>query len=312
MKTFEFIKSPLNYTGNKSRLLDQIIPFFPKKINRFVDLCCGGASVGLNVEADNVLCFDVNHNVIDLLKTLKTYGEGKIIEKMENIIQNFKLSDSFNKGYSFYKGYIDKNNGLKEYNKNGYIELRDFYNTKVENYHYMERSIYLYTLLVYCFNNDMRFNSKGNFNMPTGKTDFNKSIRKKLSSFKEAVSKKNIDFIAADMNIIKELELNSDDFLYIDPPYLITTAVYNEKNGWNETKEKNLLSIIDSIHKNKIKFALSNVISKNSAKNDILIDWIQENKFNVVDINSHYRSASYNKIDRNAKEREVLIMNYDI
>lgn len=29
----EFIKSPLNYTGNKYRILKQIVPFFPKKIN---------------------------------------------------------------------------------------------------------------------------------------------------------------------------------------------------------------------------------------------------------------------------------------
>ncbi len=306
------IKSPLNYTGNKSRLLDQIIPFFPKKISRFVDLCCGGASVGLNVEADNILCLDLNKEVIDLLRTLKTYGESKIIEKVEQILKKFELSDSFNNNYGSYRDYIDGNNGLKRYNKDGYIKLRDYYNGEVKYYNYMERSIYLYTLLAYCFNNDMRFNSNGNFNMPVGKTDFNKSIRKKLSSFKEAVSKKNIDFITADINIIKELELNSEDFLYIDPPYLITTAVYNENNNWNKSLERELLTTLDFIHKSKVKFALSNVIAKNNRKNEILMDWIQENKFNVVDINSHYRSASYNKIDRNAKEREVLIMNYDI
>lgn len=37
----DFIKSPLNYTGNKYRILDQIEEFFPKQINQMIDLFCG-------------------------------------------------------------------------------------------------------------------------------------------------------------------------------------------------------------------------------------------------------------------------------
>ncbi|WP_413854059.1 DNA adenine methylase, partial [Candidatus Ruminimicrobium bovinum] len=80
------VKTPLNYTGNKSRILDQLIQFFPKEIDRFVDLCCGGASVGLNVKANSVVCIDINSYVIDLLRTLKFYSEKTIINKVENII----------------------------------------------------------------------------------------------------------------------------------------------------------------------------------------------------------------------------------
>lgn len=35
-------KSPLNYTGGKYKLLPQIFPLFPSKINTFVDLFGGG------------------------------------------------------------------------------------------------------------------------------------------------------------------------------------------------------------------------------------------------------------------------------
>lgn len=36
------IKSPMNYIGNKYRILDQI-KVFPDNINNFVDLFCGGS-----------------------------------------------------------------------------------------------------------------------------------------------------------------------------------------------------------------------------------------------------------------------------
>ena len=37
----KYTKTPLNYTGNKYRLLEQIQPYFPQKIKVMVDLFCG-------------------------------------------------------------------------------------------------------------------------------------------------------------------------------------------------------------------------------------------------------------------------------
>jgi hypothetical protein len=64
------------------------------------------------------------------------------------------------------------------------------------------------------------------FNIPVGKTGFNKSIRKKLTSFKHNVKNKDIEFIHYDFKAIKEIDLYK--FVYIDQPHLITNAVYNE------------------------------------------------------------------------------------
>ena len=46
-----YSKSPMNYIGNKYRLLKQIQPLFPKQVNKFVDLFCGGCDITINVEA---------------------------------------------------------------------------------------------------------------------------------------------------------------------------------------------------------------------------------------------------------------------
>ena len=44
----QLVKSPLNYTGNKYRIMDQMRRHFPENIECMVDLFCGGATVGLN------------------------------------------------------------------------------------------------------------------------------------------------------------------------------------------------------------------------------------------------------------------------
>ncbi|GHT16264.1 hypothetical protein AGMMS49573_05390 [Endomicrobiia bacterium] len=306
------IKSPLNYTGNKSRLLDQLFPHFPQKINKFVDMCCGGASVGLNVNAKYVICFDNNKKVIELLKTLSFLSEKLIIDKMEGFINTFKLSDTFNNGYDMYRKYIQGNNGLKQFNAEGYAKLRSFYNDDSFNTH-RDSAVCLFTLLVFCFNNDLRFNSAGKFNMPVGKTDFNESIRKKLTSFKYGLKNKNIEFVQSDFRVIKELDLRKDDFVYIDPPYLITNAVYNWSGSkWDEVKETELLLVLTYLNEKGIRFALSNVLRKGANVNKILLSWIKKNKFDINYISYHYRSSSYNKKDRATPEEEVLITNYSV
>ena len=63
-----YVKTPLNYTGNKFRLLEQLHQYFPKKIDIMVDLFCGGATVGLNTKCKEVYFVDKNTRVIGLLK----------------------------------------------------------------------------------------------------------------------------------------------------------------------------------------------------------------------------------------------------
>ena len=91
----EFIKSPLNYTGNKYRILKQIVPFFPKKINCMMDLFCGGATVGLNVEANKVIFVDSNERVINLLIYLSHQNFEKFLINIEKVITSYGLSYSY-------------------------------------------------------------------------------------------------------------------------------------------------------------------------------------------------------------------------
>lgn len=228
------------------------------------------------------------------------------------MIEKYNLTYSAKYGYKTYKKEVSDNNGLKEFNKEGFYKLRDDYN-KLENKDTNEANIMLYTLMVYGFNNDIRFNKYGEYNLPVGKTDFNKNNYNKITTFNKKAKEKNIKFICTEYNS-KEAKkyLFKADFVYIDPPYLITTAVYNEGNNWNDSKEKDLISLLDELNKKNIKFALSNVLTKVGVENSILKNWLDKNENKNVtfkNMNYHYRSCSYNKKDRDANEQEVLITN---
>lgn len=308
-----YIKSPINYTGNKYRILPQISEYFPKKIDTFVDLFCGGATVGFNVNAKHIILIDANKKVINLLKTLAVENIDKIIKEIENNICKYNLSYSFKKTYAYYRkeGYVVGNNGLKKYNREGFYKLREDYNI-LKNKDSFKANIMLYTLMVYGFNNDLRFNSDGNYNLPVGKTDFNKNNYEKLVAYNERAKNISYEFICADFRSKEVNEIiNNADFIYCDPPYLITTAVYNENHGWSEKDENDLLELLNRADKNNIKFALSNVLKKSDNTNIILEKWIINNKYNKHNIEYHYRSASYNKKNRDGKEEEVLITNED-
>src|SRR3989338_11062131 len=88
------MKTPLNYTGNKSRLMPQFIEHFPKQVGIFVDLFCGGATVGLSIDAKKVIFIDNNLNVINLLKHLSKYDFKTLISRSEVLIEIFNLSYS--------------------------------------------------------------------------------------------------------------------------------------------------------------------------------------------------------------------------
>ena len=51
-------ETPLNYTGNKARIINQFQSKFPKSVNVFVDLFCGGGTVGLSVNAKKIIFID--------------------------------------------------------------------------------------------------------------------------------------------------------------------------------------------------------------------------------------------------------------
>ena len=87
--------------------------------------------------------------------------------------------------------------------------------------------------MIFAFNHQIRFNSKGEFNMPVGKRDFNSSIRKNLLDFCRKLVVKNISFVNTDYKNFEIESLTEKDFCYFDPPYYLGDASYNENAASN-------------------------------------------------------------------------------
>lgn len=303
----ELIQSPLNYTGGKFKLLPQILPLFPANIDIFVDLFCGGANVGVNVKSNKTILNDTNDNLTLLFSMFKNLGDD-FLPLVDEIIEKYQLSQSSKYGYDYYN--CDSNTGLAPYNKDKFLKLRDDFNNSkdIGYYHYAM----LYTLILYSFNNQIRFNSNGHFNLPVGKRDYNEKMKQKLQKFIDRLKGKDYKFSNIDFRDFDISTLNSNSFVYADPPYLITCATYNEQGGWNEADEHDLLDFLNDLHKNNIKFALSNVLRSKGKENSILIDWTQRNsdKYKVINLNYSYNNSNYQTKNKNEITEEVLIINY--
>lgn len=285
-----FVKSPLNYIGGKSKILAQILPLFPAQINTFVDLFAGGANVGINVNAKEIIFNDNIEPLIELYKTLQRNSVQKTLGYIEQQIEQFGLSDT---------------------NIDAYLTLRKCYND-------YKNPVFLFLLTAYSFNHQIRFNSAIKYNAPFGKNRscYNGTIRTNLVSFMKRLHTINAIFVAKNFDDLDLSFLTCDDFVYADPPYLITTGTYNDGRrgftGWNEEQESCLLNLLDTLDARGIRFALSNVIKHKKKENKILLDWLTKNShYNVHNIVKNYSNSSYNVKNREKDDtQEVLITNY--
>jgi len=304
----KIIQSPLNYTGGKFKLLPQLLPLFPTDIDCFVDLFCGGCNVGINIKSNKVIYNDLNRHLLYLYNTFKNLDKAITFELVFKIIDDYKLSLVSQNGYDYYG--CESSKGVGDYNREHFLKLRDDFNhNKNEDYYYY---LMLYVIIVYAFNNQIRFNANGEYNLPVGKRDFNSKMQMKLSDFIDRIQSQDCKFTCQDFRELDIEILHSNDFVYVDPPYLITCASYNEQEGWTEKDEKDLLVFLEKINEKGIRFALSNVLRSKGKENNILIDWLQKNKdkFVIHSLNFNYSNSNYHTKDKTSNSEEVLITNY--
>lgn len=299
-----YVKSPLNYTGGKYKLLPQLLSLFPKNIDTFYDIFCGGANVGVNAESNRVICIDNNPHVVDLLKFVQKSNFDDLNQKILSIVNKYGLSQSYINGYDKYNSL--SSGGLGNFNKKSFLALRNDYNlNKVD-----DKTLVLLLLIFYGFNNQIRFNSSDQFNLPVGKRDYNGNSRKNLYQFNAIANLKDITFVKGDFRDLSNINFLNNDFVYLDPPYLLGNATYNESGGWSLDYEMDLYDTLKDLNKRGIRFALSNVTKHKGATNTGILDFVKENKLNIHPISHNYRNSNYQSTARNNLTDEVLITNY--
>ncbi len=294
-------RSPFFYVGDKFKLVPQLKENFPNDIDRFIEPFCGGGSVFLNTKANQYLLNDIDTYMIKLHQFLisSSSEQNRFWDELKFDIEKYNLSATFMgrdipKEYrkEFVKTYFAK------YNKEAYTKMRSDFNEDKDD------MMLLYMLLIYGFNRMLRFNAKGDFNLPVGNVDFNKNVVDALNSYFDYVTDKDISLFNMDFqDFIEKVNPTPNDLVYLDPPYLITFSEYNKL--WNEDSEMRLIDYLDELDARGVRFAVSNVLWHRKRYNGTFNLWAQ--KYNIVKIQSNY--ISFN--DNTEKDTiEVLVKNY--
>lgn len=256
--------------GGKFKILDKLLSIFPPRIDRFIDLFCGGLNVSLNVESKSIIANDNLPQLIEMYQYFQNKKETVLSEVKETIAKY----------------------GISKTNKEGYYKLRNDYNNSPD-------SIRLFVLISNSFNHQLRFNKDKKFNMPFGynRSQYNTRMEENLKNLLNSIA--NMTFTNLDF---RDVEIAENDFVYCDPPYNLTTAVYN--TDWTEESEKDLLSLLGGL---KCQFALSTVLFHNSKENKLVSNWSK--KYRVHYIDWKYGNSSYHKKNR-SKGVEACVTNY--
>lgn len=285
----QYISSPLNYIGGKYKLLPQLFPLFPVEVSTFVDLFCGGANVGINATANRIILNDNLVYLIDLYNAFIKTGSKETVYYVEKRIEEL---------------------GLSLTNQEAYLRLREDYNIH-------RNPLDLFVLVAFSFNHQIRFNNNHQFNCPFGKdrSSYNARMKANLVHFINALKEKTIELSSKNFDDFDFSQLKSGDFVYADPPYLITTGTYNDGKrgftGWNDSTEEKLLHILKELSDRDIKFGLSNVLTHKGKTNNILLSWIEENGYVVNYLDKDYSNCNYHTLDKSKSATvEVLVTNY--
>lgn len=297
--TNNMIKSPIFYMGNKYDLLYNLLMYFPREedVNLFIDLFGGSGVVRVNVPYKNVIYNEINHNITNLFKMLIETEPSKTIEHIKNRVGEFDLPvEGIEKGVEGYEKFEKQ-----------YYKFREFYN-KQKQKNYLD----LYTLTYFSFSNLIRFNSKSEFNMPYGHRCYlDKTHEYNIIKAYYVVQNKNMMVSNMDaFELLKTIKQNDNQFIYLDPPYANTMAIYNESRafgGWNIEHDYKMFSELDRLNDLGIKWAMSNVLVNKGKENNHLKEWAIKNNYTIID----FENKQYSALGKgNAKSQEVLIINY--
>ena len=156
-----------------------------------------------------------------------------------------------------------------------------------------------YFIREYCYGSMFRYNSKGEFNIPYGGMSYNrKDMKSKIDNmFNREIDQlfSNTDIHCSDFeDFFKNINLTSDDFMFLDPPYDTDFSDYEGKDFTKFDQER----LAYALKKTLAKFIL--VI-----KNTDFINGLYEKDFNIISFDKQY---TYNVRSRNDRDVEHLII----
>jgi DNA adenine methylase Dam len=272
----------LNYQGGKGSLYKELSLSFPKGINTLVEPFVGSGVISVNTDADKYVLNDFNTGLYKIWEWLLNTPKPEIFRQINNTVDEFGLARDDEEAFNSFKRLTYKRDG--------------------------QTGLNYYLCASMSFTNLFEVDRLGKFVVGFGKRCFNSSMEAKLDAVLTwaDLHKCKIKLFNESFERLDYSGLGGDDFVYLDPPYLITPAVYSKY--WLSTNEQKLYKLCDELDNNGVKFGLSNVLKSGNKTNKLLDRW-KDKYF------SYYPKISYDNSMRGKKSKgevEIYVTNYKV
>jgi len=289
----QVIKPLAHWVGGKSRLLNVILPLFPKEYNVYYELFLGSGSVLLGFQPKIAFAYELNSNICNAFQKTKN-NTTSLIKQLKTIQDEWNnLPDFENKG--------DPRDIY-------YYKKRDEFNININNPTTIKQVVLFIFIMRTCYCGGWRQNANtGNYNIPIGnRKNINMPTEENINSMAKYLSNKNIKIINADFESSYS-KIKEGDFVYIDPPYYpLKENSFTDytPEGFGQSDHDRLIKLCHNIHKKGAKFMMSN------SNSDYIKNNFKEDHFKIHTL-AVARTLSGDKSKRGKNEKnEVIIMNY--
>ena len=275
---------PIKSQGIKTKLVPWINEIAPQVNGRWIEPFLGTGVVAFNAGYKKTILNDTNPYIINFYK----------------FVQRKKITASLMKQYLENEG-----KALKIAGNNGY----DHYLTVRSRFNNGEHSPLDFIFLSRAgFNGMMRFNSKGNWNVPFCKKPdrfaqaYITKIVNQLSDISQIIAPEP-NWLFYNKSFLEIIPLaTKNDIIYCDPPYYGRYTDYY--NGWTDKDEAELFNLLNQT---KAKFILSTWHHNDWRKNEMIKKYW--NKFNILTKDHFYHNGG--NIENRREIVEALICNFD-
>lgn len=238
IKEVSILRPFVKWAGGKTQILNKLKEYLPSSFNTYFEPFVGGGALFFALTPKKAI---INDNNPELICAYKCLQDDLLYEKLIYELE-------------FYEG---------KHSEEFYYEIREMDRDpnflSLPIYVRAARMIYLNKA---CFNGLYRVNSKGYFNVPSGRKErVNTFDRDNMSALKQYFKNNEITVLNEDFSVAVG-KAKEGDFVYFDPPY----DTYEDKNSFTsyskdsfgKKSQKILCDVYKELDKRGVKVMLSN------------------------------------------------------
>lgn len=236
IKSKPFVK----WAGGKRSIINELVKLSPDEYDTYYEPFVGGGAMLFELSPKKAVINDLNSELVNVYRCIKDEKKFTLMLKELN-----KHESKHSEEYYYKIRDLDKDKSFK----------------KLADYKRAARTIYLNKA---CFNGLYRVNSKGEFNVPSGKkSKVNAYDGVNLGIIYYYLNDNDIKILNTDFeDAVKDAK--KGDFIYLDPPYDSDTSTFNSytESGFGKEDHKRLAKLFKNLDKRGCYVMASNYNTK--------------------------------------------------